>query len=89
MYHSPDHFWPDLLIQLCHIILIKVPTFGNISSKNEVINARVYLNMQYDISENFVTECLIKVQIFFNHFVEKTQLDQDGYNLKKYMWNAC
>ena len=44
-----------------------------------------------NISENFVTECLIKVQIFLNHYAEK-QLDQDGYNFKKkkkYMWSAC
>ena len=33
MSHSPDHFWPDLLISLCHIILIKVPTFGKLFFK--------------------------------------------------------
>ena len=34
-----------------------------------------------NISENFVTECLIKEQIFLNHYAKKKQqLDQDGYN---------
>ena len=28
-----------------------------------------------DITENFVTECLIKVQPFMNQYAEKSQLD--------------
>ena len=38
-------------------------------SKNEVINARVYWTD--DITENFVTECLIKVQTFFESMGRK------------------
>ena len=37
--------------------------------KNEVINARVYWTD--DITENFVTECLIKVQTFFESMSKK------------------
>ena len=37
--------------------------------KNEVTNARVY-GMD-DITRNFVTECLIKVQTLFNQCAEK------------------
>ena len=54
-------FWPDLIMPLYHIILIKVHTFGNHSVKNnEEINARVYLTD--DITEHFMIECFLKVQ---------------------------
>ena len=41
--------------------------------QNEVINARVYETD--DITGNFVTECWIKVQTFFDQCAEKSQLD--------------
>ena len=40
--HFPDHFWPDLIIPYYQIILIKFLLWENLSSKNEVINDRVY-----------------------------------------------
>ena len=71
--HFPDHFWLDLIIPY-HIILIKIPTLGKHSfKKNEVLNARVYWTD--DITENFVTECLIKVTTFLNQCEEKGPLD--------------
>ena len=71
--HFPDHFWPVLIIPLYYIILIKIPTLENISSKHEMINVRVHGTD--DITENFVKECLIKVQTFFESICGKSQLD--------------
>ena len=72
MYHVLSR---QLLARSDNIILFskKFLLWENISSKNEVINDRVYWTD--DITENFVTECLIKVQTFLNEYAEKSQLD--------------
>ena len=48
----------------------KLLLWANFLSKNEVINASVY--WMDDITENFVTVCLLKVQSFFELICRKT-----------------
>ena len=55
-------------------------------SKNEVMNDRVYWTD--DITENFVTECLIKVQTFFESICGNSQLDGWIIFKKKYVWTV-
>ena len=56
----------------------------NISSKNEVKNARVYMNRQYH--GKLCNRVFDQSTNLFNHYAEKKQLDEDGYNFKK---NTC
>ena len=60
--------------------------WGNISSKNEVINDRIYWTD--DITENFVTECLIKEQTFFESICRKMSAGWMDKFTRKYLWSV-